>query len=61
MFATSERLFSAMKIVKNKLRNKIENEFQTNYVITYTERRIAEKFNTDSVVDQFYDIEQCRV
>ena len=50
-----------MKIVKNRLRNKIENEFQTNYVITYTERRIAKKINTNSVVDEFYDIKKCRV
>jgi len=44
-----------MKIVKNSLRNKMEDEFLADCLITYIERKINKKFDTDSIVDEFYD------
>ena len=58
--ATTERSFSAMKIVKNRLRNKMEDDFLVDCLITYIERRIAEKFDTDSIIDEFYDMKERR-
>ncbi|KAG6674257.1 hypothetical protein I3842_15G033100 [Carya illinoinensis] len=51
--ATSERAFSAMKIVKTRLRNKIEDEFLANNLVVYIEREIAKKFDLDSILDDF--------
>jgi hypothetical protein len=45
--ATIERAFSAMKIVKTRLRNKMENEFLANNLVVYIEREISESFNSD--------------
>jgi hypothetical protein len=44
---TIERAFSAMKIVKTRLRNKMENEFLANNLVVYIEREISESFNSD--------------
>ncbi|KAG2666570.1 hypothetical protein I3760_15G069500 [Carya illinoinensis] len=51
--ATSERVFSAMKIVKTRLRNKIEDEFLANNLVVYIEREIAKNFDLDSILDDF--------
>jgi hypothetical protein len=42
-----------MKIVKTRLRNKMENEFLANSLVVYIEREIAESFNLDSILDDF--------
>ena len=39
--ATTERAFSTMKIVKTKLRNKMEDDCLGSYMITYIEKEIA--------------------
>ncbi|XP_028079332.1 zinc finger MYM-type protein 1-like [Camellia sinensis] len=39
--ATSERAFSAMKLAKSKLRNRMEDGFLASYLITYIEKDIA--------------------
>jgi hypothetical protein len=36
---TTERTFSAMKIVKTRLRNWMEDDFLVNYLIVYIEKR----------------------
>ncbi|XP_057734601.1 uncharacterized protein LOC130950057 [Arachis stenosperma] len=58
--ATTERSFSAMNIVKNKLRNKMEDEFLANFLLIYIEKKIAKIFDIDSIIDKFYDMKnQC--
>ncbi|CAH9105108.1 unnamed protein product, partial [Cuscuta epithymum] len=47
--ATTERAFSAMKIVKTCLRNKMEDDFLSTYLVTYIERDIARGFSVDSL------------
>jgi len=54
--ATTKRYLLAMNIVKNRLRNKMKDEFLVDCLITYTERRIAEKCDTYSIIDKFYDM-----
>jgi hypothetical protein len=54
--ATIERAFSAMKIVKTTLRNKMEDEFLVNSLVVYIETEIAESFNLDSILDDFVSL-----
>jgi hypothetical protein len=50
---TTKRTFSTMKVVKTKLRNKMENEFLTNSLVVYIESEIVESFNLDSILEDF--------
>jgi hypothetical protein len=56
--ATTERAFSAMKIVKTRLRNRMEDDFLANYLIVYVEKEIAERFTIDMIIDDFYSMEE---
>ncbi|GMI87762.1 hypothetical protein like AT1G19260 [Hibiscus trionum] len=59
--ATTERSFSAMNIIKNKLRTKIEDEFLSNCLLLYIEKEIAEPFDVDSIINDFCDMKERRV
>ena len=50
---TTERSFSAMRIVKIRLRNKMEDKFLTNSLIMYIERETTEKLSINSIIDDF--------
>ena len=50
---TTERVFSAMKIVKTRPRSKMEDEFLANSLITSIENDIAKLFVDDSIIDTF--------
>uniref|UniRef100_A0A0A9GHJ6 Uncharacterized protein n=1 Tax=Arundo donax TaxID=35708 RepID=A0A0A9GHJ6_ARUDO len=52
--AITERAFSAMKLVKTRLRNKMEDGFLRDCLVIYIEREIAVKFSTDFIIDYFY-------
>jgi len=52
--ATTERAFSAMKIVKTRLRSRIEDDFLANYLIVYIVKEIAERFIMNMIIDYFY-------
>ena len=56
--ATTERSFSAMKIIKNKLRNKMEAKFLASTVIIYIERDIATNFSSDSIIENFKSLKK---
>jgi hypothetical protein len=56
--ATTERAFSAMKIVKTRLYNRMEDDFLANYFIVYIE--IAERVIIDMIIDDFYSIKERR-
>ena len=51
--ATTERVFSTMKIVKTRLHSKMEDEFLINSLITYIEKDISKLFDDDSIIDAF--------
>ncbi|GAV70154.1 Dimer_Tnp_hAT domain-containing protein, partial [Cephalotus follicularis] len=57
---TTERAFSAMKIIKTRLRSKMENDFLTNCLVVYIEQAIAEKISIDKIIDDFYDMKKRR-
>lgn len=58
--ATTERAFSAMKLVKTRLRNKMEDGFLRDCLITYIEKEIAMEFTTDELIDDFDAIQTRR-
>ncbi|XP_074323054.1 uncharacterized protein LOC141659998 [Apium graveolens] len=58
--ATSKRAFSAMKIVKTSLRNRMEDEFLRDYLIVYIEKEIAETIYAEEIIDSFYLIKERR-
>ncbi|KAK9066161.1 hypothetical protein SSX86_013482 [Deinandra increscens subsp. villosa] len=56
--ATTERGFSAMKIIKNRLRNKMSDEYLANSLLINIEKEIAEKFDHDCIIDEFKDLKR---
>ena len=58
--ATTERVFSAMKLVKTRLRNKMEDGFLRDFLIIYIEKEIAMEFTTDELIDDFDAIQTHR-
>jgi hypothetical protein len=59
--ATAERSFSAMKIIKTRLRNKMEDDFLSNTSLIYIEREISLKFDLEAILDDFRDLTERRV
>jgi len=57
---TTKRSFSAMKIIKTRLRNKMEDEFLADNMIIYIEKEIAENFSFDSIINEFKDLKERR-
>uniref|UniRef100_A0A8R7U124 HAT C-terminal dimerisation domain-containing protein n=2 Tax=Triticum urartu TaxID=4572 RepID=A0A8R7U124_TRIUA len=51
--ATTEHAFSAMKVVKTRLRNKMEDMFLRDCLLIYIEKEIAVGFSTDAIIDEF--------
>jgi hypothetical protein len=50
---TVERAFSAMNIVKNRLRNRIGNEWMNDCLITYIEKDIFKTTNNEEIMQRF--------
>ncbi|KAK2639231.1 hypothetical protein Ddye_027026 [Dipteronia dyeriana] len=51
--ATTEQAFSAIKLIKTSIRNKMEDEFLANYLVVYMEREISDTIDLDSIIDKF--------
>ena len=45
--STMERAFSSMKLIKNWLRKKIEDEFLANYIIIHIERELSNSIDNE--------------
>jgi ribosomal protein L31E len=56
----TERAFSAIKIVKTRLRNRMKDDFLANYLIVYIEKEITERFTIDMIIDDFYSMKERR-
>ena len=59
--ATTERAFSAMKLIKTRLRSKMGDGLLRDCLILYIEKEIAIKFTTESLIDGFWDMKSRRV
>jgi hypothetical protein len=51
--ASAERAFSTLKIIKTRLRNKMEDEFLANSLLVNIEGEIAEKYTYDDILLHF--------
>jgi hypothetical protein len=51
--ATVERAFSAMKIVKNRLRNQMADDFLNDCLVTYIERDVFKKVDKELIIQRF--------
>ncbi|XP_024641739.1 uncharacterized protein [Medicago truncatula] len=51
--ATTERYFSAMKIIKSKLRNKMGPGYLADSMSVYIEREISASISSESIIDDF--------
>ena len=58
---TTERTFSAMKVVKTNFRNKMENDFLTDSLMLYIKKDIALTFSLDSIVNDFENLKERQV
>jgi hypothetical protein len=54
--ATVERLFSAMKIIKSKLRNKIADDWFNNLMVCYVERELFKSLDEASIIRRFQNL-----
>ncbi|XP_040364977.1 zinc finger protein 862 [Rosa chinensis] len=54
MEATTERAFSAMKLIKNRLRSKMSDDFLADLMTVHIEREIVDTIDSNSVIDEFY-------
>ena len=54
--ATTERAFSAMKLLKTRLLNRMEDKFLANNMIVYIEKEIAGNFTIEMIIDEFYSM-----
>ncbi|XP_074573986.1 uncharacterized protein LOC141830447 [Curcuma longa] len=59
--ASAERTFSALKIIKTRLRSKMEDEFLSNSLLVYIEGGIAEKYDYDDIIQDFKNLKTRRV
>ena len=58
--ATTERAFSAMKSLKTRLRNRIEDELLADNMIVYIEKEITGNFTIEIIMDEFYSMKNRR-
>jgi hypothetical protein len=58
--ATTERAFSAMKLVKTRLRSRTKDEFLADNLVVYIEKEIAKDFTTKMIMDEFYSMKDRR-
>ena len=58
--ATTERAFSDMKLLKTRLRNRMEDEILADNMIVYVEKEIAGNFTTEMIMDEFYSMKNRR-
>ena len=58
--ATAERAFLAMKLLKTRLRNRMEDELLADNMIVYIEKEIAGNFTMEMIMDEFYSMKNHR-
>ena len=58
--ASVERAFSAMKIVKTHLRNRMGDQFLNDSLIPYVEKGIFDSVDKEMVMQQFLNMKPCR-
>ena len=54
--ATVEKEFSAMKIVKNRLRNRINDQWMNDSLIVYIEKDIFHSIDNEAIMQRFQNM-----
>ena len=54
--ATVKRVFSAMNIIKNRLRNQIGDQWMNNGLVTYIEKDIFKTIKCEEIMQQFQNM-----
>ena len=49
-----------MKLLKTRLRNRMEDEFLANNMIVYVKKEIARNFIIEMIMDEFYSMKNRR-
>jgi hypothetical protein len=50
-----------MKVVKTRLRNKMNDDFLANNLVIYIEKEISESFSSDLILDDFVSLRSRRM
>ncbi|XP_066334069.1 uncharacterized protein [Miscanthus floridulus] len=58
--ATAEHIFSVLKIIKTRLRNKIEDQYLANSLLVQVEGEIVEHYTYDDIISDFKDLKNRR-
>ena len=51
--ATVERVFSAMNVVKNRLRNRMEDQWMNDTLIVYIEKEVFNSIDNETIMNRF--------
>ena len=55
--ATIERTFSTMNIIKNRLRNRIRDQWMNDCLVTYIEKDIFKTIECEEIMQQFQNMQ----
>ena len=58
--ATTERAFSALKLLKIRLRNRMEDELLADNMIVYIKKEISRNFTIEMIINEFYSMKNHR-
>ena len=58
--ATVERNFSAMKYIKNELRNRLGDQWMNNCLVVYIEKDVARSIDNETIMQQFQNMQTRR-
>ncbi|KAF8396512.1 hypothetical protein HHK36_018135 [Tetracentron sinense] len=58
--ATVERAFSAMKIIKNRLRNRMGDEWMNDCLVVYIEKDIFDSIENEAIIQRFQNMKTRR-
>ncbi|XP_070046177.1 uncharacterized protein [Nicotiana tomentosiformis] len=58
--ATVERTFSAMKLIKSELRNRMNDEFMSGCLVPYVERKIFNTISDETIMNTFQEMKTRR-
>eukprot|EP00267_Zea_mays_P024127 XP_008650399.1 zinc finger MYM-type protein 1-like [Zea mays] len=59
--ASAERAFSSLKIIKTRLRNKMEDEYLANSLLVHIEGGIVGNYSYDDIINDFKDLKERKV
>ena len=58
--ATVKRSFSAMKYIKNELRNRIEDQWMNDCLTVYIKNDVACSIDNETIMQRFQNMKTCR-